>query len=213
VGKGTNNRGFSLVEILVVLLVIALVGSLVALSVDSGSSAYEVNAANRMFRALANQARDEAELTGLDHGLTLEMVSDERGDKLLQYRWWRRTQQPLYEFFAGEVEPGVTGTERNREVEPEWEVLNEVLYQTRTLPANLELKMSVGNIPVDLARIKPRKGNKQIAPLMVFYASGEATPAVVEFLEKDTGDSLWRYQWDLLGELELEWRGEVTEDG
>lgn len=207
-----NNDGFSLIEVLVVLLVIALVGSLVALSVDSGSSEYEINAANRMFRAVAQQARDEAELTGLDHGLTLDTLRDDAGDTVLEYRWWRRTQKPLYEFFTTDNVDQSPDAEVRRERQPEWEIRDDVLYSARQMPRGLELKMWVSDVPVELARIKPRRENDKIKPLMIFYASGEATPAVVELLERESGDSLWRYEWDLLGQLEMEWRGEVLED-
>jgi type II secretion system protein H len=204
-----RSRGFTLIEVLIVLLIIALVGSVVALSVDSGSQSYEMESASRLFKAIAKQAAEEAELTGLDHGLTIEPVRDDFNQERYEYRWWRRSQEPLYAFFAGDdVTSGVGGPDR-RVPQAQWETLDDLLYKSRQLPPGIELTASVADVPVDFRRRRPSEDVRKVDPLIIFYASGEATPASVEWIDKENEESLWRFQWDLFGQLEFEIRGEL----
>jgi general secretion pathway protein H len=214
-----NSDGFTLIEVLVVLMVIALVGSVIALSVDSGARSYQQQAANRLFRAIADQAKEEAELTGLDHGLLIQPKIDQSGRQLFQYQWRRRTQPPLYEFFKEDIgADSEFAADGGRQLaRPEWEVTDDVLYLPRELPSGLLVRMSIDDVPVDFRRLtrdtqndeRRDDGKKDIKPQVIFYASGEATPATIEFIEEELEESLWRYQWDLFGQLEVEIAGEL----
>jgi hypothetical protein len=44
---------------------------------------------------------------------------------------------------------------------------------------------------------------------VVFYASGETTVGAITVRQMETGDVLWRIEWDLLGRFEVLRRGEV----
>jgi hypothetical protein len=46
----------------------------------------------------------------------------------------------------------------------------------------------------------------------VFYASGETTVGAINVRDQESGDLLWRIEWDLLGRFELLRRGELAED-
>ena len=46
-------------------------------------------------------------------------------------------------------------------------------------------------------------------PQVVFYASGETTPGSMELRDEDSGELLWRLEWDLLGRFEVLRDGEA----
>lgn len=46
-------------------------------------------------------------------------------------------------------------------------------------------------------------------PQVVFYASGETTAGAVDLRDEDSGELLWRLEWDLLGRFEVLRRGEA----
>ena len=50
------------------------------------------------------------------------------------------------------------------------------------------------------------------APQLVFYASGETTPGALDIRSRESGDLLWRIQWDLLGNFLPLSHGEAEED-
>ncbi len=185
-----NDAGFSLIELLVALLVIVMLTSLVSLNVGNGGRDIELGDSVRNLASMMAYVQNEAEMSGVDHGLYLSLDDDEvdvtiRGQWLRSYdQGWaapRGSADVLVDFFA----PEATALSLSLEGQPDIEL---------TVPS-LELM--------------PR-------PQLVFFAGGEVTPGELDFIDQQTGELLYRLQWDLLGRSELLPKGEAVdwdEDG
>lgn len=188
--SSSNDAGFSLIELLVALLVIVMLTSLVSLNVGNGGRDIELGDSVRNLASMMAYVQNEAEMSGVDHGLYLSLDDDEvdvtiRGQWLRSYdQGWaapRGSADVLVDFFA----PEATALSLSLEGQPDIEL---------TVPS-LELM--------------PR-------PQLVFFAGGEVTPGELDFIDQQTGELLYRLQWDLLGRSELLPKGEAVdwdEDG
>ena len=186
----SRQRGFSLLELLVALMVIVLVTSLVSLTVSSGGQDIELQAKVRNLADVAAYALDEAQLTGRDYGLQLR---EERvgADMLYSYDWLERA--------AGSWRRPASG---------------KVVFASQTLPAGIELVLELEDSPFrekELAEAGAQ-AEQEAAPQVVFYSSGETTVGSIDVRRRPGGDLLWRIQWDLLGRFEVLLRGQESED-
>ena len=186
--------GFSLLELLLVLIVVGLMVSLAGLSVtSSGRNSYLVEGAVNEFYLLAEYAMDEAQLGGFDMGVLLERGQGGAGEPY-RYQWLQR---------QGEV----------------WArpPRDELLLEQRVFPPGLELELEIEQVLLDLeTRPAPPQQDQQREPLrqpqVVYYSSGETTPGVLRWRDADSGELLWELDWDLLGQMEMLRRGERDED-
>ncbi|TGD74025.1 prepilin-type N-terminal cleavage/methylation domain-containing protein [Mangrovimicrobium sediminis] len=175
-------RGFSLLEMLVALLVIVLATSLVSLNISSGNEEKRLEMQVREIAESASYALDEAQFTGMDYGLLLRLDLV-RGEPHYTWEWrergptdWREPQSGKGVFDSGDLVP---------QVELQLE-LEEVIQPQDVFSENLE------NPP----------------PQLIFYASGETPPGALEFRDERDGALLWRIEWDLLGDFRVLFRGE-----
>ena len=67
-----RQRGFSLLELLVALMVIVLVTTMVNLTVSSGGQDIQLESMVRNVADVGSYALDEAQMTGVDYGLLIE---------------------------------------------------------------------------------------------------------------------------------------------
>lgn len=180
-------RGFSLLELLVTLMVVALITSLVTLTVNSGSRDLRVDAQVRNLANVAQYALDEAQLSGIDHGLVLLRKLDEAGEPVYGFAWRERDL-------------------RNWRV-PE---RDEDVFAAQYLDPGLSLRLELENSPIQ----DPELGDEdpRSPPQVLLYASGETTPGALEVLRDETGELLWRIEWDLLGRFTLLRRGIEDDD-
>ncbi|MDG1944839.1 MAG: type II secretion system protein [Halioglobus sp.] len=184
-----RQRGFSLLELLVTLMVIVLVTSLVSFTVSSGGEEIRLEATVRNLAEVASYALDEAQMTGVDYGLLLEEDSEARVPTY-SYSWLERE-------LDGWGAP-VSGKD---------------LFNKGGLPPEIELELELEDAPlVELSLDEDRDAVEPVKPQIVFYASGEATVGAINVRERATGDLLWRIEWDLLGRFEVLRRGEAEED-
>ena len=184
-----RQRGFSLLELLVTLMVIVLVTSLVSFTVSSGGEEIRLEATVRNLAEVASYALDEAQMTGVDYGLLLEEDSEARVPTY-SYSWLQRQ-------LDGWDDP-VSGKD---------------LFNKGRLPPEIELELELEDAPlVELSLDEDRDAVEPVKPQIVFYASGEATVGAINVRERATGDLLWRIEWDLLGRFEVLRRGEAEED-
>jgi type II secretion system protein H len=176
--------GFTLLEILIVLFVISLVTSLAGLALNSGGRDMEFDAQVRQLADISSYALEEAQATGRDMGLYLERAY-EAGLPVYRYRWLQRRAE-------GWRPPEI----------------DEALFGIRQLPPQVEVALVLDDLP--LPELEPDTGDSErdLVPQVLFYASGETTPGVLELRSADSGDILWRIDWDLLGRFELLRRGE-----
>ena len=174
--------GFSLVEMLVVVLVIVLLTSVVSLNVGSGGSVIERDQTARRLASLMAHAQVEAEFSGADHGLYFERLGD-LGNVSYRAHWLRHYDQ-------GWAEPKG----------------NMALVEPIIFPEGTELFLTLSSDPD--VEITARPVDLRPEPQIVFYASGEVSEGGLERVEASTGSLLYQFEWDLLARIELLLAGE-----
>lgn len=185
--RSSRQRGFSLLELLVALIVVVLITSMVTLAVNSGGQDIRLEAQVRNLADVASYSLDEAQMTGRTYGLLLEEVADSSGDLRYGWRWQERRLEGWRE--------------------PELDV---DLFEPQRLPPDISLELELEEGPLTQLTLD---GEEEItSPQVVFYASGETTVGAINFRNRDSGDLLWRLEWDLLGRFELLLRGEPLEE-
>lgn len=184
--RGHFQRGFSLLELLVALFVIMIVTSLVSLNINTGGQDIELESKVRSLADISSYALDEAQLSGIDMGLLIE-VDDTGDDSLYRYSWWERGRQ--------------------RWIQP---VQDSEVFDTGAFPAEVELELELEGLPVPDLTIPPDPNNP--IPHIVFYASGETSPGEIKFRARQSGDILWILEWDLIGRFSALLRGEPQDD-
>ncbi len=184
----TRQRGFSLLELLVALMVIVLVTTLVNLSVSSPGRDIQIESQIYGLVDVASYALDEAQMSGVDYGLLLQ-EEGKRGSTVYSYQWLQRQ-------IDGWAEP-VNGGD---------------MFATREFPPGIELELELEDAPVVELSLEDdyEEDEDRISPQVVFYASGETTVGAIN-VRADDGDLLWRIEWDLLGRFELLRRGQREE--
>jgi type II secretion system protein H len=180
-------RGFSLLELMVALIVVVLVTTLVNLTVSSGGQDVALRAAAYELADVAAYALDEAQMTGVDYGLLLE-EEQQAGEVIYRYRWLERKVD-------GWGDPA-SGKE---------------VFRHAQLPPGIALELELEDSPLvelSLEEDEDEKDDKP-SPQVVFYASGETTPGALNIRLVEGDDLLWRIEWDLLGEFKVLPRGEA----
>ena len=182
-------RGFSLLELLVALMVIVLVTTMVNLTVSSGGQDIQLESMVRNLADVGSYALDEAQMTGVDYGLLLEEEQAE-GETSYSYRWLERA-------IDGWRDP-VSGKE---------------VFARQQLPPGVGLELELEDAPVvELSLDEKKHEAEALAPQVVFYASGETTVGAINVRELGSGDLLWRIQWDLFGRFDVLRRGVADEE-
>jgi general secretion pathway protein H len=181
-----RQRGFSLLELLVTLFVVVLITSMVTLNVNSGGQDILLEARVRNLAYVASYALDEAQMTGVDYGLLLEEV-DVDGETVYTTSWRERYQE------------GWRSPDSGKEI-----------FAREKLPPGLELQLALEDVPA--VALSADEEENEAVPQVVLYASGETTAGSIDVLRRDSGDLLWRIQWDLLGRFEVLRRGEAREE-
>lgn len=178
-------RGFSLLELLVVLFVVVIITSLVTLTINSGGQDLGLDTEVGNLADVAGYALDEAQLSGLDYGLLLRRRFED-GFSRYSYSWRQRRPEGW------------------RQPQPDSE-----LFTERDFAPGLELQLTLEDLPVP--EFADDAAAPDTAPQVIFYSSGETTPGALEFRREDSGELLWRVQWDLLGRFELQRRGQAAD--
>ena len=186
-GVQCRSAGFSLLELLVALLVVVLVTSMVTLSIGSGDADLKLDARVRNLAQVAGYALDEAQMSGVDYGLLLIRERNERGELVYGYGWRERRAEGWRQPLRDE------------------DIFAEQLWQP-----GLELFLELEDYVLGTAEMEESRFDA--APQVMLYASGETTPGAIELRREDSGEVLWRIEWDLLGRFELLRHGEPEDD-
>jgi len=190
-----HQRGFSLLELLVALMVIVLVTTMVNLTVSSGGQDIQLESLVRNLADTGSYALDEAQMTGVDYGLLIEEEQAE-GQTSYSYRWLERyidTQENIEEW----REPA-SGKE---------------VFARQQLPQGVALELELEDAPVvELSLDDALDEEEKITPQVVLYASGETTVGAINVRQLSDGELLWRIQWDLFGRFDVLRRGVADEE-
>ena len=190
--------GFSLLELLVALFVVVVVTSLVTLTVNSGGQDVELDAKVRSLADISTYAMDEAQMRGVDMGLLLEAVNED-GEDLYRYSWRERAPDgwrlPIVDADIFGPQQFPLGVELTLESE-------QALVD---IAASTESALQASNASGNVTDIMP-------VPQVIFYSSGEVTEGALILRQLESGDILWRLEWDLLGRFTLRRRGEAHDD-
>ena len=180
-----HQRGFSLLELLVALMVIVLVTTMVNLSVNSGGQDIQLESVVRNLADVGSYALDEAQMTGVDYGLLIE-EEQAAGETRYSYRWLER-------YIDGWRDP-TSGKE---------------VFARQQLPPGIALELELEDAPVvELSLDDNKEEEEAITPQVVLYASGEATVGAINVRQLDKDELLWRIEWDLFGRFDVLRRGE-----
>ena len=184
-----GQRGFSLLEMLVALIVVVLVTTLVNFTVNSGGQDVQLETTVRELAGAASYALDEAQMTGLDYGLLLQ-EEPVAGQTVYSYRWLERR-------LDGWGDP-TSGKE---------------VFARRKLPPGIALELELEDAPlVELSLDDDQDKESTPRPQVVLYASGETTVGAINVRRTDNSELLWRIEWDLLGRIDVLRRGVAEEE-
>jgi general secretion pathway protein H len=176
-GATSGQAGFSLLELLVTLIVVVLITALVTLNVGSGGRDMQLEGQLRDIAGVAVYALDEAQMLGVDYGLLLYQEPVE-GELHYVYGWRERRPEGWREPASGKD-----------------------IFAPGTRPGDLELTLELEGAPLDDVST-PEEG--EATPQVIFYASGEVAAGAIDVRRRDSGELLWRLEWDLLGRFELQ---------
>jgi general secretion pathway protein H len=181
-------RGFSLLEMLVVLMVIVIITSTVTLTVNSGGQDIVLESRVRAIADAAEFALDEAQMAGENYGLHIT-ESFQDGNLAARLDWYRRDLDG-------------------------WQPLTQQdVFAPATLPPDIELELVLSDAPLSGTSLEAEEEEEaeregRILPQLVFYASGEMTEGALNIRRRENSELLWRLEWDLLGRIDVLRRGE-----
>ncbi|MFV0478056.1 MAG: Tfp pilus assembly protein FimT/FimU [Parahaliea sp.] len=179
-------HGFTLLELLVALFVIVLLTSLATLNVGSGGADQRLQAQLQQLQSVVQYAADEAQMSGRDYGLLLQLV-DVEGESVVRYGW--------------------------RERRPEgWREVDSVntVFSDQNFPSEVNVILQLDDdIDAPLTVIDDPVA---AAPQVITYASGEVVAGALAIQRRSDNSLLWRLQWDLLGRSQLLVRGETASE-
>jgi len=178
------DRGFSLIEMLVVLFVIVLMTSLVTLNVNSGAADRLVQERLETLVAVAGYALDEAQFSGSDFGVLFTNSVNERGEPTVTAHWRQRLSQ-------GWREP-----QESAEV-----------FASLEFPASARIQILLDDAELLPAAIDAANPSTGVTPQWLMLSSGETQTGELQIRNRDDDALLWRLTWDALGRFE-QFRGD-----
>lgn len=181
-----QQQGFSLIELLIAIMVIVLLTSVVSLNIGSGRDSLEREQEVRQLAALFGYAQSEAEFSGIDHGLFIERNTDS-GELRYVGHWLR-------EYDQGWSDPRGSA---------------DVLGPFRFQPG-VDLILSLVGMP-DM-EITSRDPELNPPPQIRLFAGGEITEGELDWIDRRSGELLYRLRWDLFGRMTLMPGGEERID-
>ena len=174
-----GSRGFSLIEILVVIVIVGIIMSIAILSVTLAGGDSQLREEAQRIVSLVEVARDESLLQGREFGL--EFMQD--GYRFVEF-------DPLARQWTEIIGDD---TLRLREIPEELEL--ELFIEDR----RVILKSDPANMSSDE---EDRPGIEQYAPHVLIYSSGDLSPFEIHFVRR-VDDSLLAVRGDFTGALEV----------
>ena len=190
VNRGYLNTGFTLLEMMIVVLIIATMAAAISINITSGSTQKRIDDIGDKFYRQLLLAADTALLSGNTIGLQIEQKETENSAIYWQYAWYHHV--------------------KNR-----WQALPKPLSTTE-LPSDVTLELSVEDELIEdfseiLATVDTIEENTRalqsssaaIKPEVVISSSGEITDFTLELIYRAGSDdtATYRISVDELGAL------------
>lgn len=182
-----SSRGFTLLELLVVMVIIGVLATMVSLAVGGRAVDDRLQAESRRLEELFRLASDEAQAKGLEFG-------------------FRQTEDG-FEFLVPDGQTGVwevvsDGLFRPRQIPAPFvlqlRVDGRLLKPVKSEPAQTQAKEGVDA----LDPVKRADDSQRIEPQILILSTGEMTPFTLDLRLPDAPDS-YRVEGNALGELAL----------
>ncbi|UTW45575.1 type II secretion system minor pseudopilin GspH [bacterium SCSIO 12696] len=176
-------RGFTMVELLVVVTVVGLIATIATVAIFSDSTHQQLRRLTAQLQGQVELMAEEAQLNGATIGLLINRDEDD----IWSYRW--RTELAQADRQADQTEADwwlpLAGEARQ-------------LFPPISFPAGVELELRFADVngpPVDIDDDEP-------VPQVLFFRNGEITPFQLQLISS-AGDSHFQLQGDLLGRVEM----------
>lgn len=180
--RESRQSGFTMIEILVVLVLVGLLASLAIVNLGGGREQREMTSKIRELYVLMQTASEQAILNNEELGL----VIDEEGYRFVVFdeleREWASESARLFQGRGF----------------PEWMIVT--LFTEGDIP-----RLASGEDDEE-------DEENQLRPDIVFYSSGETTPFELEFLATMSPDQIYRLESDGLNEIEMKTPGDDGDD-
>ena len=181
VNRGYLNTGFTLLEMMIVVLIIATMAAAISINITSGSTQKRIDDIGDKFYRQLLLAADTALLSGNTIGLQIEQKETENSAIYWQYAWyhhvknrWQALSRPL------------TATQLPDDVILELLVEDELIEDFSEIPTTVNgVKSSTGTFQTSQATIKPE---------VVISSSGEITDFTLELIYRAGSDDTATYR-------------------
>ena len=182
-----QQSGFTLIEVMAVMLVIGVTVGVVSLSVGGGSRSYEVKASVRQVYNVINLAIEEAVFYNRQLGLRFDIDTSE-DESQYTYQWMS------YDF-------------ENKH----WLVAEQEELQKKKLPIGIDLNVEVDKQQVIIGsyekediifEVKKSKNEKvEIHPDIYFFSSGEMQNFSITIIDRESPDIQFVIEGNMIGQL------------
>jgi prepilin-type N-terminal cleavage/methylation domain-containing protein len=191
-------QGFSLIELLVVLLIIGMGIGMVTMNVGVSGNEHRLQA--KQFANLTALVAEEAVLSGVTLGVDLYRdinPESQQGEEVFAYRWLQRTYWI----------PPEDSEEKARWL---WQPVDipEIVSASQFSPT-LRLQLEMEGVERDIDAIvavekSPELQKTPLKPDILLWANGEITPFDLKLLAKNDEQLLHTISGDLLGRISLD---------
>jgi len=186
-GSAAPARGFSLIEMLVVLFVVVLLTSLVSLNVNTAAPERVTRQRLDALLAFASFALDEAQASGSDFGVLFTLERDAQTGPQMHAHWRQRLRQG----WRAPVSASDT-------------------FEVISFPPGVEITLRLDGTEAPAAEAEAAAPQSGRAPQWLLTASGETQNGELVLTDRGTGEVLWRVTWDALGRFTT-YRGDELE--